>query len=145
MLCDVLTGYVINVKVYTGSSTDITHTRGLGVSGSVVLTLLEPYLGRWHTLLTTGTPVLLSSVTCWEPKLGLVELWGPTERHVVHPWQDVLWGGRLQKLQGHAGSEVAWQAQCPHADHGPLSRDVIIWKDRPHHWGWENKTSALLQ
>lgn len=64
MLCDVLTGYVINVKVYTGSSTDITHTRGLGVSGSVVLTLLEPYLGRWHTLLTTGTPVLLSSVTC---------------------------------------------------------------------------------
>lgn len=26
MLYDVLTGYVINVKVYTGSSTDITHT-----------------------------------------------------------------------------------------------------------------------
>ncbi|ROL45244.1 Zinc finger BED domain-containing protein 1 [Anabarilius grahami] len=29
MLCDVLTGYIINVKVYTGSSTDITHTPGL--------------------------------------------------------------------------------------------------------------------
>ncbi|XP_067225208.1 piggyBac transposable element-derived protein 4-like [Chanodichthys erythropterus] len=50
MLCDVLTGYIINVKVYTGSNTDITHTPGLGVSGSVVLTLLEPYLGRGHTL-----------------------------------------------------------------------------------------------
>lgn len=50
MLCDVLTGYVINVVVYTGSSTDITHTPGLGVSGSVVLTLLKPYLGRGHTL-----------------------------------------------------------------------------------------------
>ncbi|XP_042578774.1 piggyBac transposable element-derived protein 4-like [Cyprinus carpio] len=49
MLCDVLTGYIINVVVYTGSSTDITHSR-LGVSGSVVLTLLKPYLGRGHTL-----------------------------------------------------------------------------------------------
>ncbi|RXN17129.1 piggyBac transposable element-derived 4-like protein [Labeo rohita] len=50
MLCDGLTGYVLNVIVYTGSSTDITHTPGLGVSGSVVLTLLKPYLGRGHTL-----------------------------------------------------------------------------------------------
>ncbi|KAL1276495.1 hypothetical protein QQF64_036118 [Cirrhinus molitorella] len=46
MLCDGLTGYVLNVIVYTGSSTDITHAPGLGVSGKVVLTL---YVNNWYT------------------------------------------------------------------------------------------------
>ncbi len=50
VLCDVLTGYVQDMVIYTGSTTDICHYEGLGISGSVVMTLLAPYLGKGHVL-----------------------------------------------------------------------------------------------
>lgn len=50
VLCDVLTGYVEDMIIYTGSSTDIQHYPGLGISGSVVMTLLAPYLSKCHVL-----------------------------------------------------------------------------------------------
>ncbi len=43
-LCDVLTGYVQDMVINTGSTTDICHYEGLGIPGSVVMTLLAPYL-----------------------------------------------------------------------------------------------------
>ncbi len=46
VLCEVLTGYVQDMVIYTGSTTDICHYEGLGISGSVVMTLLAPYLGK---------------------------------------------------------------------------------------------------
>ncbi|KAK6304383.1 hypothetical protein J4Q44_G00249690 [Coregonus suidteri] len=49
-LCDVKTGFVQDIIVYTGSTTDVKHYEGLGVSGSVVMTMLAPHLGRGHTL-----------------------------------------------------------------------------------------------
>ncbi|XP_024002130.1 piggyBac transposable element-derived protein 4 [Salvelinus sp. IW2-2015] len=49
-LCDVKTGFVQDIIVYTGSTTDVQHYEGLGVSGSVVMTMLAPHLGRGHTL-----------------------------------------------------------------------------------------------
>ncbi len=42
VLCDVLTGYVQDMVIYTGSTTDICYYEGLGISGSVVMTLLAP-------------------------------------------------------------------------------------------------------
>ncbi len=45
ILCDVLTGYVQDMVIYTGSTTDICHYEELGISGisgSVVMTLLAP-------------------------------------------------------------------------------------------------------
>ncbi len=50
VLCDVLTGYVQDMVIYTGSTTDICHYEGLGISGSVVMTLLAPYLGKGRVL-----------------------------------------------------------------------------------------------
>ncbi len=50
VLCDVLTGYVQDMVIYTGSTTDICHYEGLGISGSVVMTLLAPYLGKDRVL-----------------------------------------------------------------------------------------------
>ena len=50
VLCDVLTGYVQDMIIYTGASTDITHFPGLGISGSVVMTLLAPHLKKGHIL-----------------------------------------------------------------------------------------------
>ncbi|XP_030641170.1 piggyBac transposable element-derived protein 4-like [Chanos chanos] len=50
VLCDVLTGYVQDLIVYTGSSTDILPFDGVGMSGAVVLTLLQPYLNKGHTV-----------------------------------------------------------------------------------------------
>ncbi|XP_064868624.1 piggyBac transposable element-derived protein 4-like [Oncorhynchus nerka] len=50
VMCDVKTGFVQDIIVYTGSTTDIKHYDGLGVSGSVVMTMLAPHLGKGHTL-----------------------------------------------------------------------------------------------
>lgn len=50
LLCDVRTGYLLDMIVYTGSSSDIQLVPGLGVTGSVVTTLLRPFLGRGHAL-----------------------------------------------------------------------------------------------
>lgn len=50
VLCDVLTGYVQDMIIYTGSTTNIQHYEGLGISGSVVMTLLAPYLGKGHVI-----------------------------------------------------------------------------------------------
>lgn len=50
ILCDVETGYVSDFIVYTGSETEINIIENLGISGSVVTTLLEPYLNKGHTL-----------------------------------------------------------------------------------------------
>ncbi|KAL2098758.1 hypothetical protein ACEWY4_005238 [Coilia grayii] len=52
ILCDVLTGYVQDLVIYTGSTTDIVNIDGLGVSGSVVVNMLKPYLEKGHALFT---------------------------------------------------------------------------------------------
>ncbi|XP_048012364.1 piggyBac transposable element-derived protein 4-like [Megalobrama amblycephala] len=50
VLCDVLTGYVQDMIIYSGSTSDIQHYPGLEISGSVVMTLLAPYLRKGHVL-----------------------------------------------------------------------------------------------
>lgn len=50
VLCDCETGYVLDFIVYTGATTDILPGRELGVSGSVIQTLLGAYLQKGHTL-----------------------------------------------------------------------------------------------
>lgn len=52
VLCDCLTGYILNFIVYTGKTTDSNGQSNddLGKSGSVVMTLLEPYLEQGHTV-----------------------------------------------------------------------------------------------
>lgn len=52
VLCDCLTGYILNFIVYTGKTT-ISNGQSnddLGKSGNVVMTLLEPYLEQGHTV-----------------------------------------------------------------------------------------------
>ncbi len=50
VLCAALTEYVQDMVIYTGSTTDICYFEGLGISGSVVMTLLAPYLGKGRVL-----------------------------------------------------------------------------------------------
>ncbi|KAK6301238.1 hypothetical protein J4Q44_G00293360 [Coregonus suidteri] len=50
VLCDCLTGYVQDLIIYTGTTTDIKHVEGLGISGSVVITMLQPHLRKGHTV-----------------------------------------------------------------------------------------------
>ncbi|XP_022904015.2 piggyBac transposable element-derived protein 4-like [Onthophagus taurus] len=52
LLCDCETGYVLNFIVYTGKQTEIELYQDLGVSGSVVTTLMQPYLDKGHSLFT---------------------------------------------------------------------------------------------
>ena len=49
VLCDCKSGFVQDIILYTGKDTQIGETDNFGVSGAVVLELLEPYLGRGHT------------------------------------------------------------------------------------------------
>lgn len=62
VLTDVETDYVLDFIVYTGSSTRIRDTDpNLGISGAIVATLMEPYLGKGHNLYTDNwytSPIL---------------------------------------------------------------------------------------
>lgn len=49
-MCDCKTDFVLDFIVYTGKDTNIEIIDKLGVSGSVVSTLMEPYLGLGHIL-----------------------------------------------------------------------------------------------
>ena len=50
VLCDCKSGFLQDLILYTGKDTQIGGTETFGVSGAVVLELLEQYLGRGHTL-----------------------------------------------------------------------------------------------
>ncbi|XP_035734902.1 piggyBac transposable element-derived protein 4-like [Vespa mandarinia] len=51
MLCDCKTGYVQDVIVYCGQSTNIeSAAKGIGKSGAIVLSLLRPFFGNGHTI-----------------------------------------------------------------------------------------------
>lgn len=61
LLCDCETGYILDFIVYTGEQTEIELYQDLGVSGSVVTTLIQPYLDKGHSLFTDNwytSPVL---------------------------------------------------------------------------------------
>lgn len=49
VLCDVKTGLVLDIVMYTGSSTEINDSE-MGYGASVVLTLLDKYLDKGHVL-----------------------------------------------------------------------------------------------
>lgn len=51
VLCDCKTGYIQNFIIYTGAGTTIgPEHKDCGKSGSIVMSLLEPYLRKGHTL-----------------------------------------------------------------------------------------------
>ena len=50
VMCDVKTGCVLDLIVYIGAQTAIIRNPDLGISGSVVSTLMAPYLGKGHSL-----------------------------------------------------------------------------------------------
>ncbi|RLU25290.1 hypothetical protein DMN91_003383 [Ooceraea biroi] len=52
ILCDCKSGYVLNFIVYAGSDSEVTkiNEKSLGKSGEIVISLLESYLGKGHTL-----------------------------------------------------------------------------------------------
>lgn len=50
VLCDVMTGYILDFIIYCGDGTDIVDSQNFGISGAVVTTLLTEYLGKGHSL-----------------------------------------------------------------------------------------------
>jgi hypothetical protein len=50
IICDCETGYVLDFIVHTGATTEIVPDCKFGVSSAVVMTLMEKYLPKGHTL-----------------------------------------------------------------------------------------------
>jgi len=50
VICDCQTGIVLDILLYTGKNTEIDQISSLGFSGSVVHTLMDPYLDMDHIL-----------------------------------------------------------------------------------------------
>jgi hypothetical protein len=50
ILCDCETKYILDFVVYTGADTEIEMIHNLGVSGSIVMTLMKHYLQKGHIL-----------------------------------------------------------------------------------------------
>lgn len=62
VLCDVETDYILDFIIYTGAETNLLPCdKNIGISGTVVMTLMEPYLKKGHNLYTDNwytTPIL---------------------------------------------------------------------------------------
>jgi len=50
VLCDCESGYILDFLVYTGAQTQIDLIESLGMSGSVVSTLMKPYFHKGHII-----------------------------------------------------------------------------------------------
>ncbi|KAJ8929857.1 hypothetical protein NQ314_017462 [Rhamnusium bicolor] len=55
LICDCETGYILDFIIYTGKYTDLDNIeddllKKVGISGSVVLSLMKPFLGNGHSL-----------------------------------------------------------------------------------------------
>lgn len=51
VLCDCSTGFVLDLIVYTGSTSEVqAFSEELGKTGNIVATLMQPYLGKGHQL-----------------------------------------------------------------------------------------------
>ncbi|CAF2645478.1 unnamed protein product [Rotaria sp. Silwood2] len=50
VLCDCKTGFILDFIVYCGSKTELNYQKDLGVTGSIVTTLLERFLNKGHSL-----------------------------------------------------------------------------------------------
>ena len=70
VLCDCSTGYVLDVIVYTGSTSEMqAFSAKLGKAGNIVATLMQPYLGKGHQLFVTGiynwySSRIISTISC---------------------------------------------------------------------------------
>ena len=85
VICDCQTRVVLDFIVYTGSSTEIELNDNLGKSGSVVMTLMKPYLNKGHALFVDNwytSPLLFEKLhelktgacgTVRKNRLGLVK------------------------------------------------------------------------
>lgn len=53
ILCDCETGYILDFILYCGAGSDINDIgMDIGISGNIVMSLMEPYLDKGHTLYT---------------------------------------------------------------------------------------------
>jgi hypothetical protein len=50
VMCDCKTGYILDIIVYSGATTEYSNTSEIGVGAKVVMSLISPYLGAGHTL-----------------------------------------------------------------------------------------------
>lgn len=50
IIVDCKTGFILGFIIYVGSGTEIDNYEELGISGSIVMTLMKPYLGKGHNL-----------------------------------------------------------------------------------------------
>jgi hypothetical protein len=65
ILCDCRTGFVLDFVIYTGSETETKYNKGLGIAGSVVMSLMQPYLQKGHNLFMENwftSPVLFEEL-----------------------------------------------------------------------------------
>jgi hypothetical protein len=50
IICDVCTGIILDFIIYTEATTDIIRFPDVGISGSIVMNLMQPYLDKGHNL-----------------------------------------------------------------------------------------------
>ncbi|KAG5877600.1 hypothetical protein JTB14_010287 [Gonioctena quinquepunctata] len=63
LICDCKSGYILDFNIYTGATTEITTNEKSGISGSIDQALIQPYLGKGHTLFVDNwysSPLLYS-------------------------------------------------------------------------------------
>ncbi len=98
VLCDCESGFVLNFIIYTGTNIDYPEDKILGMSGSIVKTLLAKYLDKGHILYTDNwytSPTLATYLhekntgSCGTVKTNRKNMpkFQPTKKGECHPFE----------------------------------------------------------
>ncbi|CAF3954761.1 unnamed protein product, partial [Rotaria sp. Silwood1] len=109
IFCDCKTGFIMDFIVYKGSKASLNYQEDTGVTGSIVTTLLEPFLNKDHSLFVDNyysSPVLFEYIhqyktgacrTVQKNRTGL-----PIYEEIDEPGEQVLYHtDNLLALQWH--------------------------------------------
>ena len=133
VLCDCKTRYILDFIVYTGDRSDITFEKEFGYTGSVVRTLLSPYLGKGHILYVDNwysSPTLFANL--FQNHTGACGTVGG-RRTKLPCFRKMLRKGQIEAYRNDALLAMKWKAKQDVRMLTTVHKPDIVDTDKTHH------------
>ncbi|XP_065892156.1 piggyBac transposable element-derived protein 4-like [Dysidea avara] len=133
VLCDCKTRYILDFIVYTGDRSDITFEKEFGYTGSVVRTLLSPYLGKGHILYVDNwysSPTLFANL--FKNHTGACGTVGG-RRTKMPCFRKILRKGQIEAYRNDALLAMKWKAKRDVRMLTTVHKPDIIDTEKTHH------------
>ena len=133
VLCDCKTRYILDFIVYTGDRSDINFEKEFGYTGSVVRTLLSPYLGKGHILYVDNwysSPTLFANL--FQNHTGACGTVGG-RRTKMPCFRKMLRKGQIEAYRNDALLAMKWKAKRDVRMLTTVHKLDIVDTDKTHH------------